>query len=448
MKLTVTKSKNSASFYVQKSIRKKSGGTTSITVEKLGNLEEVRAKAGGKDPYVWAQEYVDELNRREYEEQKEIIISYSPAKLIKKGEQKSYNCGYLFLQRIYYSLGLHKICQTISSRHLFEYDLNDILSKLVYTRILYPSSKLAANKQAKIFLEEPSFELHDVYRALSVLSEENDFIQSELYKNSQKVIERRNDILYYDCTNYYFELEEADELEKDPYYFATLLVECGYADGMIGGAEASTATTIKPALQIIKSKNKKDPVSSCFLLYGKNKFLKNEAILLSDCAVLENPDADTLSLIASQSVTSAKNFGLDPKLAFLSYSTHGSAKGDAVNKVSEACEKFKKKNKEIVCDGELQFDAAMVPRVAQIKCEKSELAGEANVLIFPNIEAGNICYKAMQYVGGLTAIGPILQGLKKPVNDLSRGCSVDEIVVLSAITALQCEDKKEKEEKK
>ncbi len=243
-------------------------------------------------------------------------------------------------------------------------------------------------------------------------------------------------------------LEQADELEKDPYYFATLLVECGYADGMIGGAEASTATTIRPALQIIKSKNKKDPVSSCFLLYGKNKFLKNEAVLLSDCAVLENPDADTLSLIASQSVASAKNFGLDPKVAFLSYSTHGSAKGDAVNKVGEACEKFKKKNKDIVCDGELQFDAAMVPRVAQIKCEKSELAGEANVLIFPNIEAGNICYKAMQYVGGLTAIGPILQGLKKPVNDLSRGCSVDEIVVLSAITALQCEDKKEKEEKK
>ena len=214
MKLTVTKSKNSASFYVQKSIRKKSGGTTSITIEKLGNIEEVRAKAKGKDPYVWAQEYVDELNRREYEEQKEIIVSYSPVKLIKKGEQKSYNCGYLFLQKIYYSLGLDKICKDISSRHLFEYDLNDILSKLVYTRILYPSSKLAANRQAKNFLEEPSFELHDIYRALSVLAEENDFIQSELYKNSQKVIERRSDILYYDCTNYYFELEEADDLRR------------------------------------------------------------------------------------------------------------------------------------------------------------------------------------------------------------------------------------------
>ena len=152
MKLTVTKSKNSASFYVQKSIRKKTGGTTSITIEKLGNIEEVRAKAGGKDPYIWAQEYVDELNRREYEEQKEIIVSYSPAKLIKKGEQKAYNCGYLFLQKNYYSLGLEKICKTISSRHLFEYDLNDILSKLVYTRILYPSSKLSAKRQATNFL--------------------------------------------------------------------------------------------------------------------------------------------------------------------------------------------------------------------------------------------------------------------------------------------------------
>lgn len=214
MKLTVTKSKNSASFYVQKSIRKKNGGTTSITIEKLGNLEQVRARACGKDPYVWAQEYVNELNRREYEEQKEIILSYSPTRLLKKGEQKSYNCGYLFLQNIYYSLGLNKICQTISSRHLFEYDLNDILSKLVYTRILYPSSKLAANKQASVFLEGSSFELHDVYRALSVLAKENDYIQSQLYKNSQKVIERRNDILYYDCTNYYFELEEADDLRR------------------------------------------------------------------------------------------------------------------------------------------------------------------------------------------------------------------------------------------
>lgn len=214
MKLTVSKSKNSASFYVQKSIRKPNGSVTTVTIEKLGNLDQVRTKAGGTDPYVWAQEYVNELNRKEYEEQKAIIVSYSPSKLLKKDVQKSYNCGYLFLQKIYYSLGLHNICKTISSRHLFEYDLNDILSKLVYTRILYPSSKLAANRQAARLLEQPSFQLHDIYRSLSVLAAENDFIQAELYKNSQKVVERRKDILYYDCTNYFFELEEADDLRR------------------------------------------------------------------------------------------------------------------------------------------------------------------------------------------------------------------------------------------
>ena len=214
MKLTVSKSKNSASFYVQKTIRKPNGSVTTVTIEKLGNLAEVTAKAGGKDPYVWAQEYVNELNRREYEENKEVLVSYSPSRILKKGEQKLFNCGYLFQQKIYYQMGLDKICRDISSRHSFEYDLNDVLSKLIYTRLLFPSSKLSSNKQARKLIEQPSFELHDIYRALSVLSEENDFIQARLYKNSQKVIERRKDILYYDCTNYFFELEEADDLRR------------------------------------------------------------------------------------------------------------------------------------------------------------------------------------------------------------------------------------------
>lgn len=214
MKLTVSKSKNSASFYVQKTIRKSNGSVTTITVEKLGNLTEVTAKAGGKDPYVWAQDYVNELNRKEYDENKEFLVSYSPSKLLKKGEQKAFNCGYLFLQSIYYQLGLDKICKDIASRHSFEYDLNDVLSKLIYTRILYPASKLSSHKLASKFIEQPSFQLHDIYRALSVLADENDFIQAQLYKNSQKVLERRKDILYYDCTNYFFELEEADDLRR------------------------------------------------------------------------------------------------------------------------------------------------------------------------------------------------------------------------------------------
>lgn len=239
-------------------------------------------------------------------------------------------------------------------------------------------------------------------------------------------------------------MEQAEELEKDPYYFATLLVECGYADGMVAGAEASTATTVKPALQIIKGKNKK-PVSSCFLVYGDNKFLDGKALILSDCGVIEKPDADTLCAIAEASLKSASQFKIGtPKVAFLSYSSKGSAKSEDVTKVQEAFEKFHKKEKDVIADGELQFDAAMVPRVAEHKAPKSPLKGDANVLIFPDINAGNICYKVMQYVGGLNAIGPILQNLKKPVNDLSRGCNVNDIVVLSAITALQCEDKESK----
>lgn len=214
MKLTISKSKNSATFYVQKSIRKSNGSVSSVTIEKLGNLDQVRARANGVDPYQWAQEYVNELNRKEYEEQKSVMISRSPVKLMKKGDAHSFNCGYLFLQRIYYDLGLDKICRSIQEKYSFEYDLNEVLSILTYTRILYPSSKIAANQKARTFLEQPSFQLHDIYRALSVLSVESDLIQSQLYQNSQKILERRDDILYYDCTNYYFEIEQEDELRR------------------------------------------------------------------------------------------------------------------------------------------------------------------------------------------------------------------------------------------
>ena len=214
MKLTISKSKNSATFYVQKSIRKSNGSVSSVTIEKLGNLDQVRARANGVDPYQWAQEYVNELNQKEYEEQKSVMISRSPVKLMKKGDAHSFNCGYLFLQRIYYDLGLDKICRPIQEKYSFEYDLNEVLSILTYTRILYPSSKNAANQKARTFLEQPSFQLHDIYRALSVLSAESDLIQSRLYQNSQKILERRDDILYYDCTNYYFEIEQEDELRR------------------------------------------------------------------------------------------------------------------------------------------------------------------------------------------------------------------------------------------
>lgn len=214
MKLTITKSINSVCFYVQRSVRRDDGRISSVTVEKLGNLEAVKTKANGRDPYQWARDYVEELNRKEYEEKKEIIISYSPAKLLNKDERMAFNCGYLFLQKIYSELGLDRICVKIAGRWKFQYDLNEILSRLVYTRIIYPASKLGTWKFSGSLLEQSSFGLHDIYRALSVLANESDFIQEELYKNSQKVLERRKDLLYYDCTNYYFEIEQEDDFRK------------------------------------------------------------------------------------------------------------------------------------------------------------------------------------------------------------------------------------------
>lgn len=231
-------------------------------------------------------------------------------------------------------------------------------------------------------------------------------------------------------------IEQAQELVLDPYYFATLLVEVGLADGMVGGAEASTAKTIKPALQIIKSAKKGGVISSCFLMFGDNKFLNGKSLIMSDCGLNMNPNEDELSQIAHQSVETYRNLGLSsPKVAFLSFSTHGSAENETTIKMQYAYKKFKKCG--VPCDGEIQFDAAMVKSVSKHKCPDSPIKGDANILIFPDLNSGNICYKAMQYLGGINAVGPILQGLKKPVNDLSRGCSVEDIITVTAITALQ-----------
>ena len=231
-------------------------------------------------------------------------------------------------------------------------------------------------------------------------------------------------------------LEEAQKLAMDPYYFATLLVDMGFADGMVAGAEATTAKTVKPALQLIKGKKKSSAISSCFIMFGKNSFIKDECLILADCGVIMHPSSDELYQIACQSVQTYKSLGLaNPKVAFLSFSTKGSASDESVEIIREAYEKFKKTG--VVCDGEIQFDAAMVEDVAKNKCPNSPLKGKANILIFPDLNSGNICYKAMQYMGHVNAVGPILQGLKKPINDLSRGCSIDDIVTATAITVLQ-----------
>ncbi len=213
MKLICTGSKNAPVYYVQKSIRI-GNRTTTKTIERLGSVEEIKARCGDADPIEWAKEYTRKLTREEKEGKQEVIVRHSTSTLIKKGSLRSVNVGYLFLQDIYYSLGLDKICDEISGRYRYEYDLNDILSMLLYTRILFPASKRSSISQAQAFLEKPGCELQQIYRGLEILAKENDFFQSRLYKNSLNVIDREKGILYYDCTNYYFEIEQEDDFRK------------------------------------------------------------------------------------------------------------------------------------------------------------------------------------------------------------------------------------------
>lgn len=213
MRLQIVKSKNAASLYVVKSTFEK-GKRTSKVVEKLGTYDELLKKLNGQDPIEWGKRYIEELNNKEKEEKQEVLVKYSPVKQINKDEQHTFNGGYLFLQKIYYELGLHKICKDISDRYKFTFNLNSILSRLIYGRIIFPSSKLATFELSKKFIEQPDFELQHIYRALEILSKETDFIQSELYKNSLNVCDRNKGVLYYDCTNYFFEIEHEDGLKQ------------------------------------------------------------------------------------------------------------------------------------------------------------------------------------------------------------------------------------------
>ena len=213
MKLTCAGTKNSPTYYVQKSIRI-GNKTTTKTVERLGSIEEIKARCGGQDPVEWAKQYVQKITLAEREAKQGILLKYSPSLLIDKNARRSCNVGYLFLQDIYHSLGLPRICADISDKYKFDFDLNDILSMLVYARIIAPGSKLSSLESSQSFLEPSRCSLHQVYRALEILAKENDFFQSELYRNSQSIMERKKNVLYYDCTNYYFEIEQEDSFRK------------------------------------------------------------------------------------------------------------------------------------------------------------------------------------------------------------------------------------------
>lgn len=226
---------------------------------------------------------------------------------------------------------------------------------------------------------------------------------------------------------------EAKQLIEDPFYFGVMLVKMGYADGLVGAASSPSTKLLRPALQILKAKNGNKLVSGFFIVTTKDK-----SFIFADCAINIDPDATLLAQIAHDSVISYQNLiGDIPKVAFLSYSTLGSGQGPSVDKVKAAATLFKTNYPDIIADGEIQFDAAISPEVCQIKSPNSPLKGDANILIFPDLNSGNIGYKLAQRFGHNTAIGPLIQGLEKPVNDLSRGCTAEEIVLNAAVTAIQ-----------
>ncbi len=230
--------------------------------------------------------------------------------------------------------------------------------------------------------------------------------------------------------------EKARELLKDVNYFGTMLVYTGEVEGLVSGAIHSTGDTVRPALQIIKTKPGTKRTSGAFIMSKEDK-----RYVFADCAINPTLDAEGLAEIAIESARTAKSFNVDPKVAMLSFSTLGSAVTEDTTKVAEATKLVKQNAPELAVEGELQFDAAVVPSVAKLKAPNSKVQGDANVFVFPSLEAGNIGYKIAQRLGGFEAVGPILQGLNAPVNDLSRGCNAEDVYKLSLITAVQALEK-------
>lgn len=214
MKLTVSRSKNAESYYVQKSYRTDSGKSSTRTVERLGTIEEVRARFGEENTMEAVKAYIRELTKADKEQSRDVLVKLSQGKMIRKGERRCFNGGYLFLQKVYHELGLDRICKKLDKKHKNKYDLDGILSTLLYTRVLYPGSKLSSLEDAGRFIEQPEADIHQVYRALSLLAEESDDIQAAVYKNSLKLGPRQDRVIYYDCTNYYFESEEEGGLRQ------------------------------------------------------------------------------------------------------------------------------------------------------------------------------------------------------------------------------------------
>lgn len=324
MRLQTTKSKNAESFYVVKSIYA-NGKRTNKIVEKLGTLTDVINKSGGEDPYIWAKNYVEKLNKEEKEAKNPIMVQYSPYKNIDKDICRSFNGGYLFLQQIYHELKLNKICYAVSSKYSFKYSLSAVLSSLIYTRILYPGSKLSSFEYTNGFLENFGIDLHQIYRALSIIAKESDFIMKEVYKNSLLSVKRNTNILYYDCTNFFFETETSNGLRQygvskenrpNPIVQLGLFMD---ADGIplafcVNAGNTNEQTTLKPIEQKIISD------------YEKSKFVVcTDAGLASTANRKFNNVADR-AFVTTQSIKQLKGFLKDWALSPEGWTIDGRSK--------------------------------------------------------------------------------------------------------------------------
>lgn len=294
-------------------------------------------------------------------------------------------------------------------------------------RILAAAGRLAAEQIIRPILLGDEGEIIAKAKNLGISVEGIDLINPKKYGDMDEMVaafvERRNG----KATE-----EEARHILIDENYFGTMLVYMKKADGLVSGAAHSTADTVRPALQIIKTKEGVQKTSGVFIMVRND-----EKYVFADCAINIAPDSQNLAEIAIESAKTAEMFNITPKVAMLSFSTKGSAKSPETEKVTEAVQLAKERAPKLVLDGEFQFDAAFVPSVAQKKAPDSVIKGDANVFIFPSLEAGNIGYKIAQRLGGFEAVGPILQGLNSPVNDLSRGCNEEDVYKLALITAAQ-----------
>ena len=316
MRLQISKTKNAASYYVVKTIYS-NGKKMNKVHEKLGSEKNLKEKLGDIDIEKWAKEYVEELNRLEKENiQPDVIAKYSPSRIIEKDTQRSFNGGYLFLQQLYHELGLHKICKKISDKYKFTFDLNSILSRLIYGRVIFPASKLATHQLSKKFIEHPNFDVHQIYRALEVIAKESDYIQSEIYNNSLKMSKRNSGILYYDCTNYYFEIEQSEGLKQYGYskeHKPNPIVQMGlFMDG--SGMPLAFSITSGNTNEQLTLKPLEEKILSDFNL---SKFVVCTDAGLASNANRKFNDKDDRAFITTQSIkklnSHLKDWALNPK---------------------------------------------------------------------------------------------------------------------------------------